>query len=332
MKTTSVIIMNLCVPCANHCRYCLLSYDGKLRGIDYMRSQTYAQRFYHWAKEHRPDLQVMFAWGYSMEHPQLLEAVDFLHSIGSPGGEFLQMDGMKFRTESELRQLFSDLMAHGIKMIDLTFYGTWEYHDRFAARKGDFDYMIDMLRIANEIGLDVHCDVPLSHENTLQADELLQILNQYRCGISFFVPHAEGRGITLNPVRFREEDYNLLSDAVKQRFNRQKFKPESQWVQENQFSLWEQRSMTLSLTPENIDFFEQISFDEAIQYLDKLDDDYFAVMPPLSKLVKLYGNPTNSEFYNERDLYLKYQRRYIEDNQLSLYDINDERQCSCRRF
>ena len=81
MKTVSVNVMNLCVPCENRCRYCLLSYDGKIGGVDFKRSQEYAKRFYEWIQNARPDLSFLFGFGYSMEHPGLLSAIDFCRSI-----------------------------------------------------------------------------------------------------------------------------------------------------------------------------------------------------------------------------------------------------------
>ena len=99
MRTVSINVMNLCVPCENRCRYCLLSYDGKTSGVDYKRSEVYAKRFYQWLKENRPDLSFLFGFGYSMEHPDLLSAIDFCRSIGSATGDFLQFVGMKFRTD-----------------------------------------------------------------------------------------------------------------------------------------------------------------------------------------------------------------------------------------
>ncbi|MBR2895354.1 MAG: DNA replication and repair protein RecF, partial [Oscillospiraceae bacterium] len=50
------------------------------------------------------------------EHPDLLDAVDFCRSIGSPAGEFLQFDGMKFRSDKELATLLKGLQEHGIKL------------------------------------------------------------------------------------------------------------------------------------------------------------------------------------------------------------------------
>lgn len=45
MQTVSINVMNLCVPCENRCRYCLLSYDGRVNGVDYKRSERYAKYF-----------------------------------------------------------------------------------------------------------------------------------------------------------------------------------------------------------------------------------------------------------------------------------------------
>ena len=78
MQTVSVNVSNLCVPCCNRCRYCLLSWDGQLRGVDYGRSTAYARRFYDWLRENRPELSFAFYFGYSMEHPKLLESISFL--------------------------------------------------------------------------------------------------------------------------------------------------------------------------------------------------------------------------------------------------------------
>lgn len=332
MKTTSINVMNLCVPCENRCRYCLLSYDGKISGVDYKRSEAYAKRFHDWLRKNRPDLSFLFGFGYSMEHPSLLEAIDFCRSIGSATGEFLQFDGMKFRTDEELEVLLRQLKYHGIKLLDLTFYGTKNYHNRFAARKGDYDLMMRTLATANRVGLDVTISIPLTHENVEQVDALIAELKQYRTQrVACFIPHSEGRGQLLEPVRFSAEDYEKLSDDVRARINWNRFKTESEWLRSG-FPKLEKRVLTVTLTSENADFFETLPFGETIGYLEKLDDDYYAAIPAVEELAKIYGNPNGNRYYSARDLYLSYQRRYIADNNIEIYDINDERQCFSRRF
>lgn len=332
MKTVSINVMNLCVPCANRCRYCLLSYNGKESGVDYKRSERYAKRFYEWLQENRPELSFLFGFGYSMEHPSLLSAIEFCQSIGSATGEFLQFDGMKFRTDSELETLLRQLNNRGIKLIDLTFYGTKEYHDRFAARSGDYQLMIRTLAMANKIGLNVSVSIPVTHENADQIDALITQLNQHRIQrIACFIPHGEGRGRLLEPVRLSVEDCSKLSDNVRSRINWNRFKTEREWLRDG-FSPVSRRVLTVTLTPENVDFFEGLSFEETIVYLEKLDDDYYSSIPTVEELAGIYGNPNGNHYYSARDLYLSYQRRYIADHKLDIYDINDERQCFSRRF
>lgn len=332
MKIVSINVMNLCVPCENRCRYCLLSYDGRVNGVEYKRSEAYAQRFYEWLRENRPDLSFLFGFGYSMEHPNLLEAIDFCRSIGSATGEFLQFDGMKFRTDTELEELLHQLQGHGIELIDLTFYGTESYHDRFAARAGDYRLMINTLKQANKVGLDVTASIPITHENVDQIDELIAELEQYRTQrITCFVPHSEGRGRLLDSVRFSKEDYEKLSENVRKRINTNRFKTEKEWLQSG-FPVNEKRVLTVTLTPENVDSFEGMSFEETIAYLEKLDDDYYSAIPTVEELAKIYGDPDGERYYSARDLYLNYQRRYIADHGIEIYDINDERKCFSRRF
>lgn len=332
MKTVSINVMNLCVPCENRCRYCLLSYDGKVSGVDYGRSEAYAKRFYQWLKANRPDLSFLFGFGYSMEHPKLLDAIDFCRSIGSATGEFLQFDGMKFRTDGELEVLLRQLKERGIKLIDLTFYGTESYHDRFAARAGDYRLMINTLAKANEVGLDVTVSIPVTQENASQLDALITELKQYRTQrIACFIPHGEGRGHLLEPVRFSAADYANLSGDMRSGINWNRFKTESQWLHSG-FPTLEKRVLTVTLTPENVDFFESLPFADTITYLEKLDDDYYAAIPTVEELAQIYGDPNGECYYSARDLCLSYQRRYIADHKLRIYDINDERQCFSRRF
>ncbi len=332
MKTVSINVMSLCIPCENRCRYCLLSYDGKLAGADFQRSQRYARRFYEWLQQHRPEVNFVFGFGHSMEHPYLLDAIKFCQSIGSPTGEFLQLDGMKFRTAPELTAFFSELKAGGIQQINLTFYGTEHYHDRFAARAGDYQYMMNMLRAANEIHLPVSVGVPLTQENAAQADDLLAQLQHQLERIYFFIPHCEGRGRNLQSIRFTLSDYAALSPQVKAHFNAERFRPEKDWVAAAPLPAPQKRVLTLTLTQDNIQQFEDLPFDAAIQLLEQLDDDYYAAVPDFNALLRLYGNSRGEKLYSQRDLYLTYQQRFIAEHHLTVYDVNDERQHFSRRF
>ncbi len=95
MKTESVLLQNLCAPCACRCRYCLLCWDGKPVGVPWDRGARFALRFRDWMLENRPELRFRYTFGYAMEPPELREALRFLRRIGSPQAEYLQCDGLR---------------------------------------------------------------------------------------------------------------------------------------------------------------------------------------------------------------------------------------------
>ena len=78
--------------------------------------------------------------------------------------------------------------------------------------------------------------------------------------------------------------------------------------------------------------FENMSFEDTITYLEKLDDEYYNAIPSLEELAVLYGNADGKEYYQQRDLFHHYQRMYIKEHNLTIYDVTDERQCGSRRY
>lgn len=94
MKTKSVNVLNLCVPCACHCKYCLLSYERKLIGVEFHRGLEYAKKFQEWLKYNHPDVSFMYYFGYSMDTPFLKESLNELDTLNSPMPKFLQLNGI----------------------------------------------------------------------------------------------------------------------------------------------------------------------------------------------------------------------------------------------
>lgn len=333
MKTTSIILQTLCVPCNCHCRYCLLSYNGKTVGADYTRSKEYAKRFYSYLKENRPNIQYNFTFGYCMDHPTLYEELDFLQSIDSVQGKMLQFDGMGFRNNEEIKQLMNNLKIHGMEHLNFTFYGLRDYHDRFAGRKGDFDYMISLLKAAKEQGIETSVGIPITSENCNTIEDLLVYLTEAGSGrLSIFIPHSEGRGKTLDSIRLSLDEYNKMSENSKTLLNRNVFKTESEWVKDNSILTDENRALIISLTPDNIEQFENMSVEEVINLVEELDEKYYSVIPSFEELKKMYGNNQSKLFYRKRDLYWKYQKQYINEHGIRIYDVTDERQCGSRRY
>lgn len=331
MITKSINILNLCVPCHNFCRYCLLSWDGKCLGIDYQRGETYAKKFYEWLKENHQDMNFMYYFGYSMEHPDLLNSIKFMQETNSPGGEFLQFDGMKMRTNEELTQLFDDLKDVGIQLVDFTFYGTQSYHDKFAGRIGDYDLMMRSLQIALNEGINVKVGIPVTKENLNQLDELVQIFSTKQVPLSIFTPHSGGRGIHLLKSKITIEDYEQLSNDVKKYINRNTNKTPFEWLN-TPLQEYKNRILTLSLTPSNIGRLENQSFESIIKELEELDNNYYDVIPSFAHLLKKYADENDHHLYSKKDLYLIYRNRYIQENNIQIQEVNDERYSGSIRF
>ena len=324
MKTTALGIENLCFPCHSHCRYCLLESCAKATGTDYQRGKLFARRVYEEAGVKAPDLRVYYYIGYCMDDENLSDYIGFSRETGAPSGRFLQLNGLRLRNSAETGEMIRQLVSDGIRLIDLTFYGSREYHDRFAGRTGDFDYLLSILDAANRHGLEVHISVPLYRENFLQTNELQEALARSHHGeISFFLPHAKGRGKLLDALRLTSDDLPELSDRVKRQLG--SYLTEGEWLKPKLQGPSESRVLTLSLKPENIAQLESMSLEEIMDELERLDDRYYAAIPPVEELAARYGDPSGKRLYRRfRDLYLEWQQRYLAESGIDVWDMNDE--------
>ena len=332
MKTGTVMLETLCVPCANRCRYCLLSWDGRPVGADWDESCAAALRYRDWLEANRPEVRFDFFFGYSMEHPRLLSALDFLNSLGSVQGRMLQMDGMRFREGEELGAFLRGVKAHGVRSLNFTFYGTEAYHDRFAGRPGDFRGLVRYAEAAAELGFGVSCGMPLTLESAALAGELVSVLRSAKIeDIRLFVPHSEGRGRSLDPIRLTLEAFDALPRETAALLDRGAYRTEAEWLQGG-FPEETRRALMISLTPENVKRHITAPVDELIAEAEALDEAYYSALPPADELAGLYGDRESTRLYSRRDLLDKYRKRFIKENGLSLYDVTDERQTGSRRF
>ena len=74
------------------------------------------------------------------------------------------------------------------------------------------------------------------------------------------------------------------------------------------------------------------TIERKLRRVEALDEAYYNAIPPLEQLADLYGDPDGDALYRQRDLFHRYQRRYIREHGLALYDVTDERQSGGRRF
>ena len=331
MKTTSVLINSLCVPCANRCRYCLLSWAGKVEGSEWERSVKAAERWIDELHRETPGVSSSFSFGYCMEHPDLKNALRTLRRLGSPAAEYLQCDGMKMRSTDECRALIETLAAEGVKQLNFTVYGEREYHDRFAGRKGDFDLITRMMRAACDGGLQISSGIPLTSENAGQIDGLVKILkSEGRGQIRLFIPHEEGRGRFLSEIRAKSSDLRRISEENRRLLNGKVYKSESEWLAAPYE--FDKRMILISLRADNIEGYEKRDAISVVQELERLDDEYYSAFPDGETLAGIYGDKNGGKLYGIRDLFAHYRSLYAKEHGVSVYDVTDERFSGSRRY
>jgi len=334
MKTASIMVQNLCVPCLCRCRYCLLSWDGKPVGVDWARGAAFAQRIRAWQRENLPDVHFTFSFGYAMEPEDPAQALRFLRKIGSPQAEFWQCDGMKMRTEAECEALATLLAREGVKHLNFTVYGQAAYHDRFAGRPGDHALLMRMLRAAREAGLQVSVGMPLTKESAPQADKVIgEVLGQAPdAKVSLFIPHGEGRGAALEGIRFSQADRISLSQDALSRLNPQIYRSERDWLLPGAFKEESRRALLVSLRQDNVDRLEKEAPGHLLRWIEEMDERYYAAFPTLPELAARYGDPSGARYFSQRDLFAYYRRLFARETGLKVYDVTDERHCGSRRY
>ena len=327
------MVQNLCVPCSCRCRYCLLSWDGRPAGISWDRSASFARRFINEVRSSHPEISTSFTFGYSMDHPHLREAIRFLKEIGSPQAQFLQCDGMRSRNEAECDDLMGMLREEGVRDLNFTFYGLKEYHDRFAARNGDYDLLMRMIRSALNHGLHISAGIPLTVENISQADMLIDDLKEHGVEtMSVFVPHEEGRGKTLSDVRLDKKDLAGLSEESLKLLDCNIYRSEREWITCTDIPEENRRMLLVSLRPDDIERYEKMTADSIIREIEVLDDEYYHAFPDFRELAAEYGDFESSRIYRFRDLFYHYRKLYEKDHRIQIYDVTDERQSGSRRY
>lgn len=333
MKTSSILIQSLCVPCFNHCRYCLLSLNGTTEGAGWDQSVRIAERFLKEYREKLPDVSSGFSFGYSMEHPDLKEAIRTLRRLGGPSASFLQCDGMKMRSDAECGELMDTLLSEGIKQLNFTIYGLADYHDLFAGRKGDYELMLRMMKAAESRRLPFRSGIPLTAENISQINTLVGRLKDIgNESIFLFIPHEEGRGKQLSRIRLDLNRYLQLSPESQALLNRSIYRTEAEWLRSSEEIQEQQRMILISLRTDNMEEYEKQGAMSVLREIEALDESYYSSFPAFRDLAARYGDPCGNKLYRFRDLYYHYRTRYSRDHGIHVYDVADERQSGSRRY
>lgn len=327
MKTVSFSIANYCVPCNSHCRHCLLSSCGKATGVDFETGISFANRVLGELAQQRPELSTNYYIGYCMDTPNLIDYIRYCKEHEYVSAKFLQMNGFAFRSDNELDCLMASIKNEGVEMVDITVYGTKEYHDKFAGRQGDYEFVLNMIGAAERAGLQVLVTFPLLRDNLDQIVSLQNVPEIEKADRRlFFMPHSKGRGKTLQDKLITKQELELLPEKIKSTLDNSKFKTEEEWLKEGEIIEPEQRYLTLVLTPDNIERYSKMKATDILDELENRDISFLNQIPSVEKLAKMYGRKDNQEVYRFRDLLFRWRQEYIAENDGITYNMLEETQ------
>ncbi|MDR2687790.1 MAG: hypothetical protein LBB75_08545, partial [Oscillospiraceae bacterium] len=165
--------------------------------MDYERGEALARRIH----EALPELPLSYTCGYCYDYPQLARNIAFNRELGFAGAGYLQINGIAMREPGELRAWLGGLRASGAHSVDTTFYGLEPAHDKFAGRRGDFQFLLQILPAARELGYQEQVTFPLTEENKDDLGPLLTLLEGEGCArFSGYLPDYRGRGALLEDI------------------------------------------------------------------------------------------------------------------------------------
>ncbi len=329
MRTIAVGVQNLMVPCGCACRYCLLFSNKTANGADYRRGRAVAERLAEWTKaeEGRPAF-TSYTVAHCAEYGEICDNIAFNRHYGAYNAGLLQCNGINIRDEAETERFIEKIKAAGISTIDTTFFGDEFYHDKFAARQGDYDFMLRLMRKAVEHGIVCAPSIAVTEENKTMLSALIDTLEDIagKGKVNAFLPDYRGRGYMMEDARLTAESYEALTKRVKDVLNLSRYETEKEWLT-SPLPEYTRRVVEVTLRADNIEYIESLSPEELITYVEGLDDAYYRAIPSVNELAMMYGDISNARLYRPRDLYWKWQKRYIRERGLDIYNVTDERNC-----
>ena len=167
--------------------------------------------------------------------------------------------------------------------------------------------------------------IVLTEENASQMEALFGTLSRFEVRqYSVFLPHTKGRGAAISELRLTGKTYLQLPQIVRDNFMRIPHRTERERLAMGIFPEAGKRSLTLALTPKNIDRLEAMDPADIIAELEAMDDAYYESIPSMAELANIVGKLDNDQLFRLRDLYLHWQKRYIMEHPIDVPDMNEE--------
>jgi hypothetical protein len=294
------------IPCFNHCGYCQVG-RKKIDNVDFFRLANLVDRFYIWKQQQSlADFRVGHWFGYThnFDLAQMIEEKR-LRALGGWNLDVILLGGLPDRSASEMKAWLKERMDAGFASVISSFTGYGALHDRWNGRKGDFERLMQIQRVAADVGMGLRQRIFLTNSTLPWLDELLKRLDDLpgsvveRCAYLWFY---NGFSVRLERERITEETFNNLPEhiAMLLRKDWRKWRSEARWmeaVRQEEAETPQKVSLKLIVTESNIDQVELMSCEEILAELRRRTQEAYAAIPSRRELCERWGDPSNRNMY-----------------------------------
>jgi hypothetical protein len=170
--------MRYALPCNNHCRFCSAG-PKRLDNVSYDRFVSVVERFLDWRE--RQNLVPMIAPSVMYTHALMtFEQSRKYREMCLRGGYKplpLQMNGCIFMPDDDLERILENHLRAGYDAYTMTLAGYGETHDLWVGRRGEFDFLMRIARVAARLGYERQEQILLSQSSVSQLRLLTDCLD-----------------------------------------------------------------------------------------------------------------------------------------------------------
>ncbi len=214
------------------------------------------------------------------------------------GGSF---NGIRMRTPDEVDEFFRRVSESGYRTCYTTFYGTREFHDDFAGRKGDYDLMISAVRAIAKYGMQNYHVLFVSRSTLPYLDEISATLEAIPGDkvLSYRPILNKSDVLTPESERLHKAEFLALPEKYRQS-DMYRLKTRAEWLEHIRSPKFKEDTKNYHLLNIGLDV-GQMDLDEFYStpvgtYLDK------RIEAELLRRIRTPTMPELADMYGERDL------------------------------
>jgi hypothetical protein len=229
----------------------------------------------------------------------------------------LQINGLVFRPDDELKELLLEKKEAGFKSLSLTLAGLGRLHDLWCGRRGEYDFLMRIATLAGEIGFPRLEKLFLTESSWSGLPELIDSLSRIPGEVRREVQTVSyvGWARALEKERLTTATWEAQPGTVRDLVNMEGLKTESGWLELIDGGLTDPEPesvfLMIRLREHNLDKFEQEDCQEIIDDLKKKQYSAWDALPALDRLAREFGDKRNDRFYHLRELRRKWLDMYL---------------------